>query len=553
MIASSHSLMTKPTAIPQILLECENNGSAPPYVTSREPKRPDSIFDSQGPLVEIDSEGADILVVSDLHLASGMGLDGRYDGCENFFFDVSFQRFLQRANKEAAPALLIINGDFIDFLRVVYVPGQQRRLTRSERMLKRLKLRRRSKWIRQISAIDRKEFVEDYEDWSRILRKIGINMTPDELVRSITDKEEIYGLKTHDFKSVLRLDVVLKGHPVFFHSIAEWLGWGHKIIIVKGNHDLEWYWPAVRNYLRLALAERLAEIRFASAAAEEQVRDVLVETVLPNITFIDHAMVIDGDFYVEHGHPYDPLTRVIGEDTVNDGQELNIPFGSFFNRYLLNFLEEQFPYLDNVRPTKNILPLMLKNNFLTGLRLLIDHLAVILKTAPRQYIAYIFGQHIIFRVLVIVLAVLVPPVLLVVHQVTSAEPVITRILQWIAWLVLVYGVIQLLARAQLTEPDSLARFARRQFKNHAGYRLMTFGHTHNPDQFRKGDRWFYNTGTWIPIVETTTMTLREDRTFMYLHLGRDPSTGKLAPGTLQRWDDEAGRSEPLVLIRGVES
>lgn len=541
------------TEISRILLDCEKTGLAPPYVTSDKPKRPDSLFDSEGPIVEIASEGRAVFVVSDLHLASGMGLDGRFDGSENFFFDASFRRFLHYANAKSGKAILIINGDFIDFLRVVYVPGQRRRLGWWERFLKRIKVRRRSSWIESISEEDRNEFMENYKDWSRILKKVGIDKTPEELVNSITDKEEIYGLKTHDFKSVLRLDIVFKGHPEFFQALAEWLSWGHRIIIVKGNHDLEWYWPAVRNYFRLGLAERLVAIRSEGPPTEEEIRDSLLTTVLPELTFIDHAMLIDGDFYVEHGHPYDALTRVIGEDTVNDGQELNIPFGSFFNRYLLNFLEAQFPYLDNIRPTKNILPLMLRNRFLTGMRLLIDHLIVIIKTVPRQYVTYIFGQDIIGRVLLILLVILAPPVFLIWRQLGSSDPLFTKFLQWVAWLIIVYVLIQLLAYAQLTEPDSLAKFARHKFDANKQYRLITFGHTHNPDQFREHGRWFYNTGTWIPIIGTTVTSIRTDRTFMYLHFEHDPSTGKLNPGALDRWDDEAGRTEPMVLIRGVES
>jgi hypothetical protein len=267
------------------------------------------------------------------------------------------------------------------------------------------------------------------------------------------------------------------------------------------------------------------------------------------VTFIDHAMLIDGDFYVEHGHPYDPLTRVIGDATVNHGQELNIPFGSFFNRYLLKFLEMDYPFLDNIRPTPNILPLLLRDRFFAGLRLLYDHVSVIAKTVPRRYVRYIFGQNIIGRVLLMLAAVLIPPALVLWHQMRTPESVFIRIVEWVACAAVAYAVIQALAYFQLKEPDSLAQFARLRFHDHPGYRLITFGHTHNPDQFEERGRWFYNTGTWIPMVETSTVALRTDNTFTYLHMGHD-AEGKLTPGVLQRWDDEAGRPEPSVLIAG---
>src|SRR5262245_12864861 len=296
--------------ISRILLECESNGTAPPYVFSREAKLPDSIFDSEGPRIDLSSDGAEVFVVSDLHLAAGRGVDGRYEGGENFFFDASFGRFLEYAHRRCSKALLIINGDFVDFLRVTYVPGLHQKFTRWERFLTQCHIHRRERRIKALSDPDRDDFLDDYRDWSRVLASIGIEKTPEQLVDSVTDKEELYGLKTHDFKSVLRLHIVVSGHPEFFDALARWLGWGHRVVVVKGNHDLEWYWPAVRNYLRLALAERLAAAQ-PEGKDDQSIKHVLCQTVLPGLSFVDHSMVIDGDFYVEHGHPYDPLTRVI--------------------------------------------------------------------------------------------------------------------------------------------------------------------------------------------------------------------------------------------------
>ena len=529
------------TNITDVLLHCEQSGLAPEYVCSNDPAKPEVI-------VPIASDGRDVFVVSDLHLATGRGRDGRYDGCENFFFDASFRRFLKRAHESlgSRKAILIINGDFVDFLRVTYVPGGERGLSKWQKLLRRMKLRRRRSRVRSLTAEQRHNFEKEFEAWRRLLEGIGIQRSVESLINAISDREEIYGLQTDDYKSVLKLDVVLDGHSEFFEALAEWLGSGHRIIIVKGNHDLEWYWLAVRNYLRLDLSLRLA------SQSAQPVDVVLKGTVLPNVTFIDQSMVVDGEFYVEHGHRYDPLTRVIGADTVNEGRELNIPFGSFINRYLLNFIEKKYSFIDNIRPTENILPLLLRHRFVAGLRMLIRHLATIIKTVPHQYVLFIFGRNLIIRVLIMLLVIVAPPFLLIRHQLGHEEHTIVRIIQWAAWLALTYGVIQLLAQAQLKEPDSLASIAREKFAGNNRYRLITFGHTHNPDQFEERRRWFYNTGTWIPIVETTAADIRTENTFMFLHLGNNAS-GRLEPGILQHWDDDSGRPEPMVLIRGVES
>jgi len=79
------------------------------------------------------------------------------------------------------------------------------------------------------------------------------------------------------------------------------------------------------------------------------------------------------------------------------------------------------------------------------------------------------------------------------------------------------------------------------------YQLITMGHTHNPDQRLKDGRWFYNTGTWIPIVETDTAEIRDDQTYTFLHFRRHES-GQLTPTVVERWDDEAARAEALIMV-----
>jgi hypothetical protein len=77
------------------------------------------------------------------------------------------------------------------------------------------------------------------------------------------------------------------------------------------------------------------------------------------------------------------------------------------------------------------------------------------------------------------------------------------------------------------------------------------GHTHNPGQYCFSDGiMFYNSGTWIPIIETSTAEVREDKTYTFIHLTRDKDS-KIVPAKngLQRWNDDAGRSEPQILVQ----
>jgi len=98
------------TEISRILADCEKTGVGLPYDDAK--------------TVQAKSLGKDLYIVSDLHLAAGTGNNGTYGGTENFFADKSFQRFIRfaSAGNSSNKTILIINGDFIDFLRVVEIP-----------------------------------------------------------------------------------------------------------------------------------------------------------------------------------------------------------------------------------------------------------------------------------------------------------------------------------------------------------------------------------------------------------------------------------------------
>ena len=487
-------------------------------------------------VVSESSEGRDVYVVSDLHVGAGAGNDGTYAGTENFFADQAFRRFLSKAGADAGgkKALLIINGDFVDFLRICLVP----------------------------------ETETAFASWQELLQKLGIARTTQELRSSVSDKEREFGLRTDDYKSVWKLATALAGHPQLFDGLAEWLGKGHKITILKGNHDLEWYWPAVRNALRLKLAERIS-----GSATGPKLASALSDIVVPNVRFVGHAMLLDEHVYVEHGHRFDRFARVLGGPTLEKKQhrELNIPFGSFFNRYLINKVELDFPFFDNVRPQTDLLPLLFRERFFLGLKILFVHLPFMLLIIPKGYYEYMLKRALMFAI-----AVALPAILVLVqcwniisgtfaHFTNSGQtaPLLgflkdqgINALLGLLGAAGSFGLARLTAWLQLEEPNSLDTFAQEVFKKQPTYHIITFGHTHNADQFVKSNGtnspsgWFYNTGTWIPVIESSSAEVREDRTYTFLRLRNE--RGVLRPGTLERWNDDAGRSEPLVIVRPKE-
>jgi hypothetical protein len=350
---------------------------------------------------------------------------------------------------------------------------------------------------------------------------------------------------------VWRLLVISDGHTPFFDALATWLVRGHRLLVVKGNHDLEWFWPEVRATLRLLLARRIAR------HSEVGVAGVIREVIAERVHFADHGVTIDGDVYLEHGHRFDKYASVVGPPALRD-DELNIPFGSFFNRYLLNRVELAYPFIDNVRPRENLLPVLIRERFSLAFKLIVYHVPFLLRMIPKRYYRYMFE-----RFAVTLLAIAVPlglvvwlewPVIQVALGAATAPPGGLRATALSAirdalLLVLSYVFARVVAYFQLVEPSSLAKEGKAVLAARPQSRVVTFGHTHEPDQVRVGERWFFNTGTWIPIVEASSAAIRHDRTYTYLHLYREAGDVK---GALRRWNDDAGRGDPAVVVHRPE-
>jgi len=469
-------------------------------------------------LVEYSFGGTDIYVISDLHLGTGFDAGMNYTGNENFFADMPFRRFLTNLadHSQTWPALLVINGDLVDFLRIADIPESQ----------------------------------QDFEQWSAILAQIGIKKTLSELRDSITKKERTFGLKTDDYKSIWKLYLCAEGHKPVFESLANWLSKGNKLIITKGNHDLEWYWKPVRDYLRLWLAEYIAGKNGGSP------EDALVNFIFPNLLFVDDKLIIDEKIYIEHGHRYENFTKVYGPPVLKNQTELNLPFGSFFNRYLINRIELAYPYVDNVRPSENILSVLIQERFPLAIKILFYYVPFTLLVIPKRQYKYALRYLFQFLLLIVLPVAVTVAAFLILHPVnfsfSSPKGILATILSTVenlAFLILSYFLSRLFSMLQLSSPGSLFKNAQAAFDKYPGVEVATFGHTHDPEQKDNGrkSRRYYNTGTWIPVFETDAADIRPDKTYTYLHLVKD-SEKAIAETCLMRWNDDAGRSDEMILM-----
>ncbi len=462
-----------------------------------------------------------ILIVSDLHLNIGRDpATGTYSLIENFLADETFARWLKHYHDHAPkPALLVLNGDIFDFDRVTAIP----------------------------------ETDKDFTDWSEYLDRLGVKTSPAELRKSVNRVEKRYGLRTHDYKTVWKLKCIFSGHAAFFKALADWLTAGGRLVFVKGNHDLELHWPLVRLAIR-------AELTVQGAGAD-QTQD--------NIAFCDDGFTI-GNVYIEHGHQYEEITRVEGGPVLdNKPDQINLPLGSFINRYCVNKVERLAPFIDNIKPITGALLALLRARPLSVFKI------------------YFRSWRFIFRALVmrrvfnsaffLVLAGLIVPVaaLIFLALLLASQAARTLVTGWMpAWLqisgiiggILFPIILPYLVGAVLEIIRQLPFF---KSKNHlreqvkkkldevfSGYTQASkvyaaMGHTHVQDVLKLADQpleqFYVDSGAWIPLWPENRRDLI-GRT-IYSYISFDSDTKGMYRKEFLQWDDHAEKPrEARILV-----
>jgi UDP-2,3-diacylglucosamine pyrophosphatase LpxH len=220
-------------------------------------------------------------VLSDLHLGAGYaGQGGNY--LEDFTTDEQLVDFLRDIKHESRSDKreieLIINGDFFEFL--------------------------------QVPAVDHFDPATAYP-------------------------KQAY-LDSSEAASVKRLSLIVKGHPEVFNALSDFMHVEppqRRITLIKGNHDVNLYWPRVKSRLREALGasgSRSSLLLFAEK-------------------FVSREYI-----YVEHGHQQAEKMNSyhdhIDPRLPHDPMQLYYPLGSHFVIDFFNEVESTYPFVDSVKP-----------------------------------------------------------------------------------------------------------------------------------------------------------------------------------------------------------
>jgi UDP-2,3-diacylglucosamine pyrophosphatase LpxH len=289
----------------------------------------------------------DLLIVSDLHLSEGRNPQtGAISPLEDFLFDEEFARFLRyqiKAGRNAGRRWhLIINGDFIDFLQVVST-----------------------------------DITEEFREY------LGAASAGEALSRLRFDRSRPgYGFSCGPKETVCKLWKVMDGHALFFESLAGFLAEGHRLSVTKGNHDAEWFFAEVQGAFVPKLRRiYAASLKHETTATAHHVLERFDATCADGgVQFLDWFYYEPGSLWVEHGNQYDEVNcfkywlalQVPKARHVAAGREdeIDLPWGSLFVRYLFNKVELDEPMADNIKPQTAFIRWFLMTHPILALRFL---------------------------------------------------------------------------------------------------------------------------------------------------------------------------------------
>jgi UDP-2,3-diacylglucosamine pyrophosphatase LpxH len=235
---------------------------------------------------------SNILVISDLHL----GEDLRPGGANVSYLrhlvmlERELEAFLAHYTKQRLsdrPWRLVINGDMVDFMSVMILPD------------------------------GKAEEGDDAED-------------------------RLYGLGFGERQSQKKMESVIARHKGVFTRLGEFLAAGNELVIVVGNHDVEFHYPSVQR----TLVEWLCGLVLGMGASDEA-----RAAFATRIEFCPWFYYKKDLIYIEHGHQYDEycsfdylLHPVTANRALNKKSRIALSVAHAGMRYFANQIPDYDPH-----------------------------------------------------------------------------------------------------------------------------------------------------------------------------------------------------------------
>jgi UDP-2,3-diacylglucosamine pyrophosphatase LpxH len=146
-------------------------------------------------------------------------------------------------------------------------------------------------------------------------------------------------LGSTESESLAKLERVLEAHSAFFSSLRRYMERGHRIVLIPGNHDVDLFWPNVRDRLLEELGGPDSD----------------------HFHFESSGIYRVGPVYIEHGNQYyadsvfENFTHPFLRNPKTGEMRLERSWGNCFLEYFSNgMMSERNPFINNVRPIPNM-------------------------------------------------------------------------------------------------------------------------------------------------------------------------------------------------------
>ncbi|MFI5308755.1 MAG: metallophosphoesterase, partial [Polyangiales bacterium] len=199
--------------------------------------------------------------------------------------------------------------------------------------------------LRQVLRLDRdlSAMLEHYREqadparpWKLIIAGdlvdlMGMSIAPalgTELETPLTEEEHTHGLGTAHDHAVQKMRAVAERHDMVFRKLAQFVADGHSLVLIRGNHDVEFYWEPARAAFVQALVDRAPAPSDPATVASFEAR----------IEFRHWFYYVEGLLYVEHGHQYDETCsykHVLMPVSPGDPRRIAYSFSDILMRYVV--------------------------------------------------------------------------------------------------------------------------------------------------------------------------------------------------------------------------
>lgn len=136
---------------------------------------------------------------------------------------------------------------------------------------------------------------------------LQVNVAPDRALAKdkygfdVSGAERKLGLDNTAAKVKWKLHRVMDRHRLFFTYLADFVGRGNEVVVIRGNHDAEFFWTEVHQAFR----ERLSFIYFGEEFDAD--REMSPADFKARIQFNPWFYYEPGAVWFEHGHQHDPF------------------------------------------------------------------------------------------------------------------------------------------------------------------------------------------------------------------------------------------------------